>query len=72
MPSPIHRSPLVTARINPAAGSATAPAAPPAEPDATPAARAEVWLSHGCDDPDIVIVWHERTQHDQDRGVTTA
>ncbi|MEU5242486.1 hypothetical protein ACH4UR_37620, partial [Streptomyces lydicus] len=32
----------------------------------------EVWLSHGCDDPDIVIVWHERTQHDQDRGVTTA
>ncbi|MDW6058126.1 hypothetical protein SAZ11_08485 [Streptomyces sp. FXJ1.4098] len=40
---------------------------------APPAARVEeVWRSRGSNDPDLLIVWHEPTQHDLDRGMTTA
>ncbi|MFK0154118.1 hypothetical protein ACIQVK_18855 [Streptomyces sp. NPDC090493] len=48
-------------------------AVPSAQRSVPPAARAEeVWRSQGSDDPDLLIVWHEPTQYDGDRGIFTA
>lgn len=58
MTSPVPRTPTITV--------------PSAQCGAPPAARVEeVWRSHGSNDPDLLIVWHEPTQHDRDRGMTT-
>lgn len=59
MNSPVPRAPTITV--------------PSAQRGAPPAARVEeVWRSQGSNDPDLLIVWHEPTQHDQDRRMTTA
>ncbi|MEU5242196.1 hypothetical protein ACH4UR_37390, partial [Streptomyces lydicus] len=75
-PVEAHPAPADTVLFEPASAEPAQSSGPesvlPAEGGDLPARCEEVWLSHGCDDPDIVIVWHERTQHDQDRGVTTA
>ena len=59
MTSPVPRAPTT--------------AVPSAQCGAPPAVRVEeVWRSHGPNDPDLLIVWHEPTQHDRERGMTTA